>query len=857
MSSSNFIETLLQDLRYGLRQLRHSPSFTIMAVLTLALGIGANTAIFSLIDGVMLRALPVDNLSQLVLLSWSARHAPSIHGYMSSGDCPTKRGPDGPGGFGCSFSEPTFRKIAQTNVFSGVGAFANSNRLALSGNGSASDVHGQLVSGDFFHTIGLKAAVGRLLEPADDAAGATPVAVLSYGYWKSAFGGSRKAVGRVIQLNRVPFTIVGVAESRFTGITPGTDYDVWLPLSDAQWINDVARQGNRQSDARVWWLTIIGRLKPGAQRTQEQAIVSGLFRNEMLYGRLSTVGDNPEVTLAPAQTGLTGDRGLYANPLYVLMLTVGIILLIACANVAGLMLARAAARQKEMALRVALGAGRPRIVRQLLTESVTLSVLGGILGVLFAYWVAHAIISFVSSNQPVAFAIGVDTRVLGFTITVSLLTGILFGIAPTFCCIRIDLTLALKEGERSSKSSGFAGGKWFSIGNGLVVGQVVLAMIVLAGAGLLVRTLANLRGVDIGFDAHNILSFGVDPTILGYKGPQLDSLYRDLQGRLAETPGVRSVSYSFYPLLSNALDNTFIHLPGSRQDEGSEVDLLCVGPDFFSTMRVPFLAGRDFNSSDFELSVAGPRANPPDAPKPVIVNQQFVDKFPGRENPLGKRFGESGASAQSPGYEIVGVVRDTKFYNLQREIRPTMYDPRSSVGAFFEVRTAADPQAMLPAVRNAVAQVDVYLPLFEVTTESEQIDRLLFRERLVAWLSGFFSLLALALACIGLYGLLAYEVSRRTREIGIRMALGADRGNVLKLVVRQGFKLTLLGVGIGIAGALALTRFLSSLLYGVKPADPVTFIAVALLLATVALVASYIPARRAASVDPMVALRYE
>jgi len=848
---------------------------------------------------------------------------------------------------GCSFSEPMFREIAQANAFSATAAFANSGRLNLTGNGPATVINGQLVSGDFFRTMGLKATAGRLFDAADDTPSAAPVAVLNYGYWQSAFGGSRNVVGHTIELNNVPFTIVGVAEQRFTGITPGSDYDVWLPLSDAQRITDPLRWQNRSGDVSDWWLTIIGRLKPGTQLAQTQAAVSGLFRNEMLHGSvplfhagepvgpptprqgapaggsaqlrremlsggapgpaggkgstglpapsqsggnkpfilpatqgapptdrqiapevstgprtLSTVADNPQVTLVPAQTGLTGARTQYSNPLYVLMLAVGIILLIACANVAGLILARATARQKEMAVRLALGAGRARVVRQLLTESVILSVLGGVLGILFAYWGAHAIISFVSSNQtrPLGFATGVDLRVLGFTMAVSLLTGILFGIAPTFRGARVDLTPALKEGERSSASSGHASGKWLSIGNALVVTQVALAIVVLVGAGLLVRTLQNLRSVDVGFDSRNILIFGIDPTLIGYKGPQVDAFYRDLQGHLSEIPGVKSVSYSMGPLLSGGLMITMFHWPGTPQDQNSEADVLPVGPNFFETLHIPFLAGRGFNASDFKLSASNSEAIPTSAATPVIVNQVFVEKYLGKEYPLGKRFGQSAGDANgraSPGYEIIGLVRDAKYSDLRREIHAMMYMPQSVGGASFELRTAADPQAILPAVREVVAQVNTNLPLFDVKTESEQIDRLLFQERLVARLSGFFGLLALVLACVGLYGLLSYEVSRRTREIGIRMALGAHPGSVLKLVLRQGIVLAIVGAGVGIGVALGVMRYLTSMLYDVHANDPLTMIAVAVLLTIVALAACYLPARRAMQVDPMVALRYE
>jgi predicted permease len=951
-----WLEQLWQDVLFGLRMLRKGPVFTAVAVLTLAFGIGANTAIFSLIDAVMLRSLPVENPAQLVLLKWSARRAPNLFGMMSSGDCPTDMGGGGLNPIGCSFSEPMFREIAQANIFSGTAAFANTGRLDLTGNGPASVINGQLVSGDFFRTMGLKAALGRLIGASDDTASGAAVTVLNYGYWQSAFGGSRDVIGRTIELNAVPFTIVGVAEQRFTGITPGSSYDVWIPLFAGPKVNRL--QGplgaqDRQNDVANWWLTIVGRLKPGTPPGQSQAMVSGIFRNEMLHGAvplfhgnqmagvlamrmgapalagpapspapmpapmpmqgasgnaavpmhreatggpatqpagnarvilpapqatrprgaplaaepsapktLSTEEDNPQVMLVSAQTGLVGTRARYSDPLYALMLAVGIILLIACANVAGLMLARAAARQKEMAVRLALGAGRARIVRQLLTESVMLSLFGGVLGVLFAYWGAHAIISFVSNNQtrPLGFATGVDLRVLGFTAAVSLFTGILFGVAPAFRSAHIDLAPTLKEGEGSSASAGHSGARWFSAGNLLVVTQVALAVVVLVGAGLLVRTLQNLRRVDTGFDAHNILIFGIDPTLAGYQGAQTANLYRDLQGRLAETPGVKSASYSMTPLLSNGLMITVFHWPGTPEDQTAESDALDVGPNFFETLHIPFLAGREFSAVDFELAAANGGDKPTSAPTPVIVNQAFVQKYLGKENPIGKAYGAAVAGpfgGPTPGYQIVGVVRDAKYNELRREIHPMMYAPHHMGVATFELRTAADPQALLPAIREVVRQVNADLPLFNVTTQSQQIDRLLFQERLVARLAGFFGVLALVLACIGLYGLLSYEVSRRTREIGIRMALGAQPERVRKLVLRQGIALALGGAAAGIGVALGATRYLGSMLFNVRASDPLTMSAVAVLLALVALAACYIPARRATRVDPMVALRHE
>ena len=961
-----WLEQLWQDARFALRMLRKSPGFTAVAVLTLAFGIGANTAIFSLIDAVLLRSLPVEHPAQLVVLKWSARKAPNIHGMMSSGDCPTDMNGGGLNPTGCSFSEPMYREIAQANVFSGTAAFANTGRLDLTGNGPASVINGQLVSGDFFRTMRLKAAAGRLIDASDDAPAAAPVAVLNYGYWQSAFGGSGEVIGRTIELDAVPFTIVGVAEQRFTGITPGSDYDVWVPLSNEQKINplqgmqDPLGGQDRRTDVGFWWLTIVGRLKAGVPVAQAQAVVSGMFRNEVLHGAVElfpggkmgalpvpresgpsmaasaaapgpmplqggsgnaaiqfrgdavggppprtaanektqftliaplqgaapavgsvraaetetpsppktvlTADDNPQVTLVSAQSGLSGTRSRYTNPLNVLMLAVGIILLIACANVAGLMLARAAARQKEMAVRLALGAGRARIVRQLLTESVMLAVLGGLLGILFAYWGAHAIVSFVSSNQtrPLGFAMGVDLRALGFTAAVALLTGILFGVAPAFRSARVDLTPTLKEGEGSSAGAGRASGKWLSAGNLLVVTQVALAVVVLVGAGLLVRTLENLRSVDLGFDAHNVLIFGIDPTLAGYKGARADSLYHDLQGRLAETPGVKSASYSMMPLLSNGLMISMFHWPGAPADQTAEADTLDVGPNFFETLHIPFLVGREFSVADFEVAAANggdtSTLGPTAAPTAVIVNQAFVQKYLAKENPIGKAYGAEAAGpfgGPNPGYEIVGVVRDAKYNDLRREIHPMMYVPHHVGVATFEIRTAADPQALLPAVREVVGQVNADLPLFNVTTQAEQIDRLLFQERLVARLAGFFGVLALVLACIGLYGLLSYEVSRRTREIGIRIALGAQPERVLKLVLRQGIALALVGAALGIGVALGVTRYLASMLFNVRASDPWTMSAVAVLLGLVAVAACYIPARRATRVDPMVALRYE
>jgi predicted permease len=888
------MNTLSQDVSYGIRMLAKSPGFAAVTILTLALGIGANTAIFSLVDGFLMRALPIQNAHDVVVLNWSARKTPDRHSSSSYGDCTQNYEPHGGPATACSFSQPFFNDVAsQVGAFSRVAAFANAGPINLSGNGTASVLSSQAVSGEFFPLLGVGAAAGRLIAPADDSVSAPPVVVLNYGYWKSQFGGSESAIGKTVRLNNVPFTIIGVAESRFDSLSPGRVYDVWIPLSALPQINPHSWVRTRATDIYSWWLVIVGRLKPGVSRIEAQAAVTTLFRNDMLGAPkpLSKPEDDPKVGLLPAQSGLTGSTTGVSGELYVLMMAVGIVLLIACANVAGLLLSRATARQKEIAVRLALGAGRGRIVRQLLTESVLLSLTGGALGILFASWGTHFMVALIASNsdRPLGFTPGIDGRVLAFTFAASLLTGIIFGLAPAFRGTRVDLTPALKEGTRGSADEGRAGGRWFTLGNGLVTAQVALAVVVLVGAGLLVRTLRNLRNVDPGFDTRNLLTFELDPTLIGYKTPQTVAFYRELQERIAAMPGVESVSYSSSTLLSGSLWSTGFHMAGTPKDEESEADYLPVGASFFSMMHMRLLAGRNFTPSDFaqaqaadersrarqavqeakEAGLAAPvgSADVPasaanEAPVPVIVNKAFVQKYFRNVNPLGQHFGEAEPDPEkgdwaNPGWVILGVASDAKYDSLRNAIEPTMYVPSTGGNVSFEVRTRTNTKVMTATIRSIVNQMDSNLPVFNVHTQTELIDRLLFQERMIAKLSGFFGALALVLACIGLYGLLSYEVSRRTREIGIRTALGAQQRDVLRLVVGQGIVLSLAGGAVGIAVALAVTRYLRSMLYDVHTSDPATIAAVSILLWFVALAACYVPARRATRVDPMVSLRYE
>jgi len=844
--------SLFEDLRYGLRQLRRSPGFTAVAALTLALGIGANIAIFSLFNSILLSSVPVRDPNHLVILQWFARTKP-MSGYSSFGDCAPQI--EGSGQSGCSFSYPMFQEIrSKTNVFSSLAAFAGPAELALTGSGPASIARGELVSGDYFQTLGVGAFLGRTLEPADEAPGAEPVAVLSYAYWINMFAGDASAVGRAISLNHVPIVIVGVAEPRFTRLTPGKTQDMWLPLILGQrlgvgWDGPVTTSASDPQHDSGWWLAIVARSKPGRPLKQAAAAVNLVFRNALLYGAkpLFKDSDQPGIALVPVQRGLTGIRSGLAEPLYILLAMVGLILLIACTNVAGLMLARATAREREMAVRFALGAARGRIIRQLLTESALLSTFGAAVGVVLAFWAARSLGAFLVANWPWPFGLKVqlDGRVLSFTVAIATLAAMVLGIVPALRTTGVDVVPALKENAgNGSAISGALKGR-FRLGDSLVIGQVALSVLVLAIASLLGRTLVNLKGINPGFDPRQVLLFGINPTLAGYPEPQIRGLYRDLQDRLAALPGVSSVSYSSDALLNGGLWTGQVHIAGQSAKSEVMTQMLAVGPGFFATMRIPLLAGRAFVQSD--LGSAQPVA---------IVNQAFARQFLTGRNPVGSRM-DRRAGDKDIENEIIGIVADTKYDQLNKAMGPTAYMPVEGGEAYFEVRAASNPAGLIRAVRQVVGNRDNNLPLLDVRTQSQMVDRLLFNQRLVACLAGLFAVLAIVLVCVGLYGLLSYEVSRRTREIGIRSALGADRRDLLLFVVGQGIAVALVGLAIGVVAALGVTRYMQSMLYGVRPTDPFTFIATAFLVVMVALLACYLPARRAAGVDPMVALRCE
>ncbi len=840
------MNNLIQDIRYALRQLKKNPGFTVVAVVTLALGIGANTSIFSLLNAVMLRSAPVRDPNNLVVLQWTARKHPGGD-YNSFDDCAAEGRTSG---LGCSFSYPAFTEIRSTKIFEGVGAFAGSAKLTLTGNGAAGIARGEFVSGDYFGTLGVKAALGRTLEPADEAPDADPVAVLNYAYWSNAFGASPSVVGETIHLNGIPFTVIGVADPHFTRLTPGRAQQIWLPLTLAKQLGIHWGDVNSKTQRASWWLTIVGRLKQGSSVKQAQAAVSVLFRNQTLYGvkPFFKEADHPGVNLLPVQKGLTGIRGKLGQPLYVLMAIVGILLLITCANIAGLILARATTREREVAVRFALGASRGRIVRHLLTESILLSVVGTAFGIICASWGSHSLAVFLTSNWNSSLELNVrpDANVLIFTTAIAILAGIGFGILPAFRSSGVDVVPALKESSGSGAKI-TALRRRFRLGDSLVIGQMALSVLVLVVASLLVHTLVNLKNINPGFDMHQTLLFSIDPVSAGYKEPQVQALYQELQARLSALPTVTSVSYSSDALLIGDLHTEGIRIDGQDRNAKIGSQMLSVSPGFFTTMRIPFFSGRGFLQSDLGSTRSV-----------VIINRAFAQKFFSGRNPLGLHITRE--DDKKTVSEIVGVVGDTKYADLRDDVKPIAYLPiegNEGHGAYFEVRTNSNPTTLIPAVRHILGDIDNNVPILNIATQSEMTNRLIFNERLVALLSTLFGSLALVLVCIGLYGLLSYEVSRRTREIGIRAALGADRGDVIRLVVGQGIALALIGTGIGIAAAIGTTRYLQSMLYDVRPNDPMTLAASGLLLIIVGLLACYLPARRATKVDPMVALRYE
>ena len=853
------MNSLWQDLRYGLQMLVKHPGFTAIAVLTIALGVGANTALFSVVDAVLLKKLPVKEPDQLVLFraTWD-REKFSPGNYTGS----NQRDPATGLTNGTSFPFQTFSRLREDRgALSDVFAFASVD-LNLNAGGQAEVVSGQVVSGNYYSTLGVPALIGRTITDSDDNPGTTPVAVLSHRFWTSRFSADKGIVGRQVNLNNVAFTIVGVTPPGFEGTGQvGLSQDVSIPLA---WEPQVSGERTYFRGAGAWWLRMMGRLKPGATLEQATASLEGAFQQSVLEHRAARQAqtknpirplepkDYPRLAIDSGGQGEMNTRRSLTKPFRLLFGVVALVLLIACANVANLLLVRASSRQREIAVRLAVGASRWRLIRQLLTESLLLGILGGGLGILFALWIKDSLLAVAdwSSRGMAVLNPRLDLRVLGFTLGLSFLTGIIFGIVPALRATRLDLTTTLKDTGRGS--SGYTR-SWLA--KSLVVAQVSISVLLLIGAGLLIRTLRNLQQVETGFNKNNLLLFNVDPKLIGYKDDKLAALYQRMFDRLEAVPGVQSVTFSRHALLSRGATSKSFYLPGTQTSPGGppvEANVHNVRENFLQTMEIPLLLGRSLTPQDDAR-----------APQVAVVNQTFAQRFFPNENPIGKRFG---FDSEKPGeIEIVGLARDAKYTSQRDDTQPTTYiswkQSLSYMGfATFEVRTASEPGSYVGAIRQAVHDVDSNLPINAIKTQIEQADETLVMERLFAKLLTLFGLLAQQLAAIGLYGVMAYSVSQRIHEIGIRMALGATRSNVLKMILKQGMFLTMTGVALGLGAAYILTKYLESLtsmLFGVEPRDPLTFGVIASLLTVVAFMACFIPARRATKVNPLVALRYE
>jgi len=700
--------------------------------------------------------------------------------------------------------------------------------------------------------LGVKPILGRAFtEAEDEPAGAHPVAMVSYSWWKRRFNRDPAVVGKTLKLGATIYTIIGVAPPEFFGTKVGESPDLWIPLSmDKQ----VSPGWNGLDNKWFQSLYILARLKPGVSQQQAQANVNLLARqiwHEYLGPVLSKQQqedlEHARIQLTPAARGLSRLRFQFSLPLQILMAVVGLVLLIACANIANLLLARATTRQREIAVRLALGAGRTRLIRQMLTESLLLALFGGALGVMFASWASDALLAMVSAGpERLPLNVTPDARVLAFTLLLSLGTALLFGIAPALRATRVDLSPSLKEGRGMAAVASRS-----PLAKALIVSQVALSLVLLIAAGLFLRSLVNLANLDAGFNKDNVLLFAIDPVDVGYKeDARLVNLYQQIEQRVTALPGVRAASISFFTFNQGAwTDPVSVRGRTPTREDDEEVNHNVVGPRYFATMGIPLLVGRVFGPQDTEKS-----------PKVAVINETMARRFFPDGSPIGRRFGIGDDPKHSDDIEVVGVVKDAKYESLRERMRPAAYYPYTQrIGYYydFEVRYSGDPQAIISAVRRAVGEVDRSLPVTYQNSLTQQVERSITSQTLVAQLSTFFGLLAVFLACIGIYGLMSYEVSRRTNEIGVRTALGAGRSSLLWMVMRESLTLVMIGLGVGLGAALAATRVVASQLYGLKPHDPVTVAVAMCLLLAVAAFACFVPARRASHVDPMAALRYE
>ena len=840
-----WLERLWQDARYALRSMRHNKAFTAVVVGSLALGIGANTAIYSFMEAVVFRSLPVRDPQALVVMKWRAKgYALARSGMMwttggSSSDKTT-------GTVSSIFPYPALAAFQERrDVLASTFGYFSASRLGLTAQGETEAVKGQFVSGGYFDGMGVVPAAGRLVQPSDDTPGNSPVAVLSERFSRRRFGTPEAAIGQTVRINDKAFMVIGVAPGRFFGAEPGGVPDVYLPLHADSVLNPGT--DSRYLDDHFYFLEIMGRLQPGVTIAEAQAQLAPGF-HQYVSSTATTpqqLNDLPALSLQPGVSGLDSLRRQYGQPIFILMTMVGLILLVACSNIANLLLSRAAARRREIAVRLGIGASRARIVRQLLTESLMLASFGGALGVAVAFWGIDVLTALLSNGRE-NFTLHAELNwtVLTATLVLSLAAGVLFGLAPALQATKVDVAPALKEVRTSDAPRGrFKLG----LGRALIVVQVALSLVLLVGAALFGRSLAGLRRIEPGFDRNNVLLFTVRPTSVGYSGEALTQFFERLRGDLSRLPGVTSASLSMSALPMGGGTLGPIRIAGARtseEDGTAKAALTEVGAGFFSTLRIP-LDGREFSDRD----VAG-------APKVAIVNRKLAQSF-GVTNPVGRMLSLSNES-----YEIVGVASDTLTFALKGEIRPTVYFPytqskRSWGQMTYEVRTAGDPTALAAAVRQTVKLADARLAIYDVKTQAAHIDQEISTEIMLARLCAGFAGLALLIACVGLYGTVAFNVARRTNEIGVRMTLGANRRHIVWIVLRDIIVTTAVGVAIGVPLALTASDSARTLLFNLGPRDPAAIAMAVVALTLSAILAGLIPARRAAGIDPMVAIRHE
>jgi putative ABC transport system permease protein len=832
---------LFLDLQFAVRNLRRSPLFAVVAVTSLALGIGANTAIFTLVDQLLIRLLPVRHPEQLVLLSVTAPHMGNNRGYRAA-------------------SYPMYQDFQKrAEAFSYV--FCRYlTPASISFGGQTERVNAELVSGNYFQALGVKPAIGRVFTPEEDdrTYKGHPAVVLSYPYWVSRFGADPNVVGQKLLVNNFPMTIVGVSAPGFNGMDPSRSQQIRIPVQMKPLItpgwDDL---GNRRSQ----WINLFARLKPGytAQRAQAslQPLLQQVLQDELQQKEMRDTNQyyrdlflKRQVRVEPAGGGFSQTRRTYGTALVVLMCMVGLVLLIACFNVANLLIARAVSRQKEMAVRLAVGASRRQIVVQLLIESVLLSFAGGLAGLVLAMAMIRGLLSFLpAGDSPLMLKADPDLRILLFNAGLALLTGIFFGLAPALQSRRVDLWSTLKDVVGAI----VGGGGSARLRKTLVVAQVALSFLLLAGAGLFVKTLSNLRNTNVGFrEIDNLISFQVDPALSGYTLPRLKSFYKQVLDNLRAIPGVKSASYAVVTVLAGDEWDSSMSVEGYRHKDGEDMQAFmnAISPGYWQTMGVPLLAGRDFNEHDVggKINVA-------------IVNRKFATHFFGDKSPIGRHIGFGEGPQAKLDIEIVGLTEDSLYEGPREGVRRQVFVPHGQfdfpAGAGFYVRTSLESKALFGAVRQKVRELDPAMPVYDMKTLDRQLDETLSTERLIAVLSAAFGGLATLLAALGLYGVMAFVVARRTKEIGLRMALGAPQNTVVWMVLREALLMLGIGLALGVPTAFLLSTYVSSQLYGVKPHDIWTAAAALVLLAAIAAAAGWLPARRASTIDPIQALRYE